>query len=244
MQQKYLYILIFILIGLVSCEGNKNPYIYDLKTITHEYAYEKYYPDYYKNKLLYEAQHNIPLRDPENVRRLISIDSNALIPLYRKQWPYIMNDTNDIFKIVSKKSDYYTFQYLFYKRILCLDEMDRHVLFHIEYPLELSGRKKLTIFSIVEYGFEIDTMMKSAYIIWSSKGANSTTKNSNYHGHNSVYMWEINRSTDTIITNLSYSTIKRLYPDFYGVYRKGKYKSITIDESLPSDEFFNKIEFK
>lgn len=55
--------------------------------------------------------------------------------------------------------------------------------------------------------------------------------------------WEISNMTDTVITNLPYSTIKELYPTFSGIYLQKKYNHIYVncsdidkDKYLPEEK--------
>ncbi|MCL5990629.1 MAG: hypothetical protein M1419_00820, partial [Bacteroidetes bacterium] len=125
-------------------------------------------------------------------------------------------------------------------------------LIQIEYPLEKYARKKVVLFILKdEYDQRIH---KSAYISWSSlqsnililhpkKGLNLIFKNQGYYYP--VYMWGINKTTDTIETNLSINSIKSLYPEFQGKYIFKKYSEIIVNYkySTLDTSFFNNIQF-
>ena len=115
---------------------------------------------------------------------------------------------------------------------------------YIEYALEYDTRKKRIIFAFGDYKKDY---YSSAYIDWSTKdylndGQQTIKMVLDYVPR---YMWEINKTTDTITTNLSLNSIKLLYPEFEGVYIFKKYKEIIIDFNYSTFDstFYQNIKF-
>ncbi|HRP03151.1 MAG TPA: hypothetical protein PLE30_10940 [Candidatus Kapabacteria bacterium] len=174
----------------------------------------------------------------DSVYNLIIEDSVNFIQLSRINYiefsPYLTLQVNEIIK--DNIVDYLCYKYLSFNGNFNAN------LTQIEYPLDSFGRKKMLIFGI-SYNRDFENL-KCTYIEWSNIPYldNSFMNDSMDY---SLYLWGINKSTDTITTNLSIKTIKKLYPDFKGKYIFKKYRKIIIDHSYSSfdNSLFNNIKF-
>ncbi len=248
-----IFILLFFLI-LIGCQNRKEKTkkSAEKNETTFEYIYEKDYEDYYFDKLNYEFNNNAKPKNADTVFALMMADSINLIDLKRINLPhpdFTEKSNLNIHELIigSEKS------YFFYKHWEQIVNNHFHnFLIQIEYPLEKYARKKVVLFILKdEYDQRIH---KSAYISWSSlqsnililhpkKGLNLIFKNQGYYYP--VYMWGINKTTDTIETNLSINSIKSLYPEFQGKYIFKKYSEIIVNYkySTLDTSFFNNIQF-
>lgn len=221
----YKYITLLITLLITSCKQK------DVKNIQNNDL-----DNYFVNSLNYELQHNALSLDGNIIKSIFLNDSANLIELYNDNFKV---NNNTILRVVSIPRGIHT-GLLFYKYMHYEMQYPAHNLLHVEYPLDENGRKKIQIFEISDYD-----LPKAAYIIWSSKPIN-------FNGSiiardsKSIYTWGINKSTDTIISNLKFNTIKSIYKDFEGVYIFKKYKSITFNYKYPTDNgsFFEHIELK
>lgn len=202
------------------------------------------YPDFYNFRLreYYENIHNGYFANPKRIISSIMQDSLAFIPfLYNNAYIDRQQDTYLTFKSIILRRDR-DFQIVFYK--FCTYYTDLGKFFHIEYPVIQDARIKAQLFVIINP--KNPDILKSAFIIWSSKPANTIDmKYSNKDMATPIYMWGINKTTDTITTNLSLQTIKSMYLDFEHVYNFKKYKSIEVDYQYTTmdDSFFKHIKF-
>jgi hypothetical protein len=233
MKSKYLIIMIITILFLNSCDKKK--------TYHFNYIFQSDYPDYYWDRQNYEITNNLLPKNYFHLYDKFLKDSMNSILLKRNNLKHPDFTTKYILKVLEKTIGAKK-TYFFYKHILN-DYNDKSIL-HIEFPLDKNGREKMLILSIInEYK---ERTHKASYIRWTSKQAN-LYKHLRFEGRykNPIYMWGINKTTDTIVSNLSLNNIKKLYPDFNGKFIQKKYKQINIDYNYSTGDtaFFNNIEF-
>lgn len=89
----------------------------------------------------------------------------------------------------------------------------------------------------------IDNKQKAFAIIWTNRNTlENKKKNTSVH---TKYTWEVDNTTDTIITNLSNATIKQIYPQYNGIVKKlvSRYIKLNYYHPIYSREFYDNIEF-
>lgn len=227
-------ILFFICLSILmlSCDNDK-------KFVIYKGAYYEDFPEYYDHFIRYTLTENTKLLNTDIIVKVLTDSSNFIN--YRK-----INQIDTIPYLTLQSIEYYKDNirdFLFYKYMIYSSNDYLGEMYQIEYPLELSGRKKMLILAF-EHNFDA-LANGAAYIQWSSKPMNISDLKYNPDVAIPFYIWGINKLTDTITTNLSMKTLQQLYPDFEGVYIYKKYKEITIDHSFSSFDrsLFEHIEF-
>lgn len=200
------------------------------------------FPEYYDDFTSYTIRENTKLLSSEFVIKLLLLDSSNLIKINHNR------HNNFAPNLTLQAIEYYRDNerdFLFYKNLLYTSTSYHGVLYQIEYPIELNGRKKMIIMALKQYYNKYS--MQAAFVEWSSKPMNPINIDNppelDYAGPK--YLWGINKLTDTITTNLNQKSIKKLYPDFKGVYIYKKYKEIIFDYSYSTFDrsFFEHIVF-
>ncbi len=232
--KKIIRILFFVCLSflMLSCDNDKKIRIY-------KGPYYEDFPEYYDNFIRYTLTENTKLLNSAIIVKVLNDSSNFIN--YRN-----INQVDTIPYLTLQSIEYYKDNirdFLFYKYMIYSSKDYQGKMYQVEYPLELSGRKKMLILAF-EHNF--DTLANgAAYIQWSSKPMNIDDLKYNPDVAKPSYLWGINKLTDTITTNLSIKTLQQLYPDFEGVYIYKKYSEITIDHSYSSFDrsLFEHIEF-
>lgn len=238
MKKSLALLLIGTSIMLYSCKQEKG---HSIKIFEKIYAAD--YHDYYSNRLNYEFKMNGTPINANKICDLILADSANFVTLNR------INLADPDFSeksILSVHEKYFGPEdsYFFYKHIVNQSLKHGCLVLQIEYPVEESGRNKVMIFSLMHK--RTQRINKSAYIRWTSLRADLYSHlGPEFAEKHPSYMWGINKSTDTVETNLSFRSIKALYPDFQGKYILKKYKEIIVDYnySTVDQSLFNHITF-
>lgn len=245
-------IVSIILFLMLSCNDDKiedekvkdNNQVDTLKRYTPvpmDDIYRKDYKEFYINRLAYEMKTSAPSIELQRINQYLLMDSLHLVPLIRRNLKY--HDLKE--KAI-----------LFVKEKICLVDIsiERSYIFYkyvderivqLEFPIEESGRNKMVIF-FIRNNLNNEKIHKAGYIRWTSleacyfKGYTWEEKK-----ETPIYMWGINKSTDTVETNLCLKSIKELYPDFQGTYVFKKYKEIIVDYkySTLDQSLFKHIKF-
>lgn len=196
--------------------------------------------NYQENSFDYELYHNSIKMNKQQLEVILKNDSANLIESTIKNMTIETIEVLPLLKIVQLwKSDFVDFQ--FYKIYRSMH--GAKYLYEYEYPISYSGRLKTKVILIEP--LPVRHNPKGAYIKWSSKPVYNEDLYVDYNENHSIYMWGINKTTDTLTTNLSLKTIQILYPEFSGIYIFKKYKKIIVDYQyvMQGNEFFKKIEF-
>lgn len=227
------FALIFIFVSIVACKEKKVK-IHFLEDILKEHNIDNSDLRFSNNiKLIDQVKvFNAIIKDSLNLINTKTINRDEFVPFETIQAIEIIRD---------EVIDFQFYKYYKYKA------ESHRTLTHIEYPLDSINRQKILIYCINEFPDENNFV--SAYIKWSSKAYNQPPDymmdkiNEPYFTY--LYLWDINFLTDSITTNLSLQSIKKLYPDFNGVYTFKKYNKIIIDHSYSSFDrsLFNHISF-
>jgi len=217
----------------MSCNENKK-----IKLIP-VYKYYKDYPEFYEGKRKYSFNKNLKLLNSEFLSEIIIKDSGNFIATRIESDRYQDSFTvqaNSI--IVDNLIMYSYYKYLRYGT----GSINYGSLDQIEYALEKDIRKKRLIFVLSD---NRENITNSVYIDWSSNRYNDVSHLKLKEFPYPIYMWEINKTTDTITTNLSLKSIKLLYTEFEGIYIYKKYKEIVLDFQYSTFDriFFDHIEF-
>lgn len=206
-----------------------------------ETVFYKDYPEYYHNHVKYEFGRNAKIVDSQIYFEKIEKDSMNLFQLYKIN-SKVPDFRDEIIMKIIKRRVGGDESYIFYKYDDNYVGTNGNCLLNIEYPIDYSSRRKMKILAM--YGLEQEHPYRAAFVQWSSK---PTNRRVSYYDSTAppVYMWGINKTTDTIWTNFSEESIKKLYPEFEGVYIFKKYDKVEIDYSYSTDdvEFFENIKF-
>jgi len=198
------------------------------------------YTDYYVSKFQFEYKHNSKLIDIDTLLTVFKRDSSNMIKLVSKNSDLMcIEEFNNLIVKQKKVLNTKLIRYDFYKIFNVQYQNYFKKALHIEFPKDKNAREKIMILSIQTLKPNNRAMLfdNGAYIKWINMPA--------YSEDYFCYMWGINKSTDTITTNLSLESIKMLYPDFEGKYIFKKYDSIVVDYSFIDnfELFFKKIKF-
>ena len=228
-----------LLISICSCNNEKD----DLQTHGLRLAVIRFwndYFDYYFSKFQFEYEHNTKLINIDTLLNVFSLDSSNMIKLIHKNFE-MLNPTEYTNLTVrqEKVNNTEIIRINFYKIFNVPYIEDFKKVLHIEYPVDRNAREKMIILSVQTLKPDNrDIPYKQAALInWINLPA--------YSDDFPCYMWGINKSTDTLRTNLSLESIKMLYPEFNGVYVFRKYDSIVVDYQYIKNinVFFRKIKF-
>lgn len=238
-----------MIIFVISCkESEKNTSInlYDVFKIISSNPLEYDYPHFYKDQMSFEINANVLPINGKEFYNLLLRDSIELIDVRIKKLD--SNNYNLIYKegcILGSYRCKEGVSYKFYKHYHGNINY-RTEFIQLEFPLVRNSKEKILIFLISKKQEFHHYKYNAAYIKWSSRNA----QKSNYpfpprdpNQKYPIYMWGINKSTDSISTNFSERSIKELYPEFNGKYVFRNLKKIIIDYQydIESKEFYENI---
>ena len=226
-----------VIIFLISCKNEKKYQFIPLEKFS---KYYKIYPEFNDNREKYFLTTNLKLIDNNFFSKIIANDSNNFI--FTRTISYNGYALNILQANQFVLDNILLFK--FYKYLTFTSERYSKCFYQIEYSLEYDNRKKRVIFA---FGDFVKSNFQSAYIDWSSRLYNDFSHIPYKAKLDFVplYMWEINKTTDTITTNLSLKSIQQLYHEFDGVYIYKKYKEIILDYSFSTFDstFYQNIKF-
>jgi hypothetical protein len=202
-----------------------------------KYLYFDIYPEFYKNSLEYENR-IISKKNEDRYLSLFSTNKVKFINLKIKNGSVIKSKSN-VFKINQNNKYKKTVNIL--KHNLLFNENFNKSILQIEYFVTKNSKIKMMIF-----GFPNDSINNCFYIKWSSKNVDDFIKPCSRRGlFSPTFMWGINKSTESITSNLDSETIKQLFPDFEGLYYLENFKEIIIDYkyNIENLDFYWNIEF-
>ena len=240
-----------MIIFVISCkehEKDTSIELYDILRIIYSNPLEFEYPYFYKDQMSFEINANVLPINGKEFYNLLLRDSSELIDVRIKHLD--SNNYNLIYKEGCIFGSYRCKEgvsYKFYKHYHGILNY-RAKFFQIEFPLVRNSKEKILIFLISKKQEFGHYKYNAAYIKWFSRNA----QKSNYpflpwdlNQKYPIYMWGINKSTDSIYTNFSERSIKELYPEFNGKYVFRNLNKIIIDYQydIESKEFFDNIKF-
>lgn len=244
-----LYFFLIIIFGISCKESEKNTNIdlYDILRYIVSNPLEFEYPYFYKDQMSFEINANVFPINGKEFYNLLLRDSSELIDVRIKNLD--SNNYNLIYKESFILGSYLCKEgvsYKFYKHYHGPINYKTD-FYQIEYPLVRNSKEKILIFVISKKQKFNHYSYNAAYIKWFSRNA----QKSNYpflpwdpNQKYPIYMWGINKSTDSIYTNFSERSIKELYPEFNGKYVFRNLNKIIIDYQydIESKEFYENIE--
>ena len=111
----------------------------------------------------------------------------------------------------------------------------------------------------------IHNQLKAFYILWQNKGIKPVQDSLKYYGTHyswyydkeldssireyknikAYYNWDIGSETELLVTNLDFKTIKSIFPEFNGNFKKVTIDSIKLNYDYPIEtiRFYNEIKF-
>lgn len=249
MNNHILIISLIVVIIFFGCNDNVDfEYNHNPNYVVHpdtKYIFYDDYPDYYENYYQFEFVENTKLIVGTKILNLMLKNNENLIGLHKINQDFDDFPEINTLTVVNQIGRNRSLKFYKYQMYFNLDTSAW--LINYEYPIDTTLRKKIKIFELhYEYpNPNPDTLYKSCYIEWSSKQANVFDKHPELQSWRPEFMWGINKTTDTIQTNLSRESIMTLYPDFNGVYIFKKYSKIEVDYSyqIKDSSFFNHIKF-
>lgn len=242
---KILSILCLILL-LSNCELKKDlVYVSGYEKMMSDTKYYKDYPEFYNNRRAYELNKNSSLINKQLAYRILQKEENKLtnINIINLVIPDFYFIKKPVFKMYEFRVGT-SIQCIFFKYLEIWPNINSDPILHIEYPLTKRAREKMMILVWEKLINKKD--LKAAYIHWISDKANMIyLMNYDVAEKYPIYMWGINKSTDTLYSNLSKRSIKLLFPEFRGEYIYKNYSNIELDYqySLEDNSFFENIEF-
>lgn len=136
----------------------------------------------------------------------IRTDEEKIMFSYNKNDHYFKNDDVEVeFSLTPWKRICDNYSYNIYRRVLIGAK-------HIEFK-----QNKQT--------YEVYDSLQGYYLYWVHPPLGTCFTKGKYNDD----QWGISNMTDTVITNLPYTTIKELFPDFSGIYLQRKYSHIYIN---------------
>jgi hypothetical protein len=241
------YLIIVLLLLIVGCSEDSNPKSDEQKYFLY-YKWCFNYPDFCKNRYNYELVNNGFLLDEKKIKSIYPTLKDSLIDLFNV---YLSN-----FQIYDEQALQVSIRnqgiekgYIFYKYLTNMSSNgfvvnEDYYLRQIEYPIEETGRKKMMILSFWKQKVK-QPDSEAAFIEWSSIRVDSIPIKWGLYDSYPIYMWGINKTTDTLKTNLSLECIKMMFPEFEGEYIYKNYKKIEInyEYSTFQKEFYDSIKF-
>lgn len=234
-----LSILALITVIIIGCSKDEQNNTNKSKYSVVVYKWINEYPEFYSNPLKYEIDNNLKSINTNIIYNVLKNDSCNLMKMQRIN----LKSKDSTILIVKERRHNNNLGLIIYKQLEQYYYEKNCKIVQYEYPLSNDSRRKIVIFGI-EY---LDKQNESfcCYVSWSSTPVNvfkneKTPKLTFYN-----YMWGINKSTDTITSNLSLNNIKSLYPEFEGIYIFKKYSSLVLNHEFPSNDlsFYSNIEF-
>lgn len=235
--------LIIIIFSLFACKDKIN--IEGTRKDTgqiHLRKWEKEYPEYYKNRFKYYLDHYNNILNVKNIIDLMKTEAPNMINLIQLNNHSFNKDIFQLKEVKYENSGNSKSNFQILKHITENSFENESEIIQIEYPSTYNTRKKCLIISKINYNNKIKN--KCFYVQWSTKPDH--LMNFEIIGpYKPCYMWGINKTTDTLLTNLTLINVKKLFPQFEGIYIFKTFKEIIIDYSYETSDisFYWNIEF-
>lgn len=187
------------------------------------------------NRLQYTINKTAKKIAEEKIRNIFHADSTELVNTKILNYEQMHEGNHTVYQLKERVTDDNIIDFVVFKHLKYAG------YYQVEYPLDETGRLKMNILISIEVNPKI---IQSAYIKWTSKSVFGRDSVAGIK-ISSLYTWDINKTTDTIWTNLSLGSIKKLYPEFHGKYIHKMLDSIIINYNYSTHdyEFYNNIKF-